>query len=59
MNHSVIIVTRPEMKHTVEEMKMRYASTIEDALAQAKAICGAGATITVIPDGVSVIAQTH
>ena len=59
MNHSVIIMTRPEMKHTVEEMKMRYASTIEDALAQAKAICGAGATITVIPDGVSVIAQTH
>ena len=59
MHHTVIVLTRPEMKTVVEDMKMRYASTIEDALAQAKAICGDGATITVIPDGVSVIAQTQ
>ena len=59
MHHTVIVVTRPEMKTVVEQMKMRYASTVEEAMEQARAICGDGATVTVIPDGVSVIAETN
>ena len=59
IHHTVIVVTRPEMKTVVEQMKMRYASTVEEAMEQARAICGDGATVTVILDGVSVIAETN
>ena len=55
MEHTVILVTRPELKTVAEEMKMRYAETLEDALAQAKALTGENASVTVVPDGVSVI----
>lgn len=48
-DHRVIFVTRPEMRTLVEEMKMEYAPTLEEAIAMA----GSG-SITVIPDGVSV-----
>ena len=47
--YRVIFVTRPEMKKTIEEMKMEYAPSLEVALQMA----GNG-SVTVIPDGVSV-----
>ena len=53
MNVGVSVATRPEMKTTVEEMKMRYAATLDDALARAHAL--GKKTTTVIPNGISVI----
>ena len=57
MKHSVIMVTRPEMKQTVEEMKMTYCTTIEEAVAAAKKEKGNDAFVTLIPNGISVIVQ--
>jgi len=55
-NHTVIVVTRPEMKSIVEAMKMRYAENLETALAIAHAL--GKHTQTVIPNGISVIVET-
>ena len=52
-NFTVIVVSRPEMRTMVEEMKMRYAASLEDALALAQAM--GKKTLTVIPNGISVI----
>ena len=57
MHHPVIYVTRPEMRATVEEMKMAWAPTLADALDQARALAGADAKITVVPNGISVIVR--
>ena len=57
--HRVIFVTRPELKETVEEMKMAYAESIADAMAMAREIKGENASVTVIPDGVSVIVRKN
>jgi nickel-dependent lactate racemase len=53
--HTVIMVTRPELKTLVEEMKMRYASSPEEALAMARAM--GKQSLTVIPNGISVIVR--
>ena len=50
MNYRVIIVTRPEMKDYICDMKMEYAPDLDTAVKMA----GSG-EITVIPDGVSLI----
>ena len=52
-NFTVIVVSRPEMRTMVEEMKMRYAATLDEALALARAM--GKKTLTVIPNGISVI----
>ena len=52
MKHRVIFVTRPEMAETVREMKMEYASSIDEAMKMA----GNG-TVTAIPNGISVIVK--
>ena len=44
-------------KSVVEAMKMRYAAAVEDALTIAKELRGGNASVTVIPDGVSVIVE--
>lgn len=54
-NFTVIVVSRPEMRQTVEDMKMRYAATLDDALAMAHAL--GKKSITVIPNGISVIVR--
>ena len=54
-NFTVIVVSRPEMKTTVEEMKMRYAATLDEALATARAL--GKKSLTVIPNGISVIVR--
>ena len=53
--HTVIMVTRPELRTMVEEMKMRYAASPEEAVAMARAM--GKRTLTVIPNGISVIVR--
>ena len=53
---TVIVVSRPEMKTMVEDMKMRYAATLDEALALARAL--GKKTLTVIPNGISVIVRS-
>jgi nickel-dependent lactate racemase len=57
MHHTVIYVSRPEMRQTIEEMKMRYAETLDEALRMAREIRGEDAKVTVIPNGISVIVR--
>lgn len=54
-NFTVILVTRPELKNMVEEMKMTYAESLPQAIDMARAM-GKG-SITVIPNGISVIVR--
>ena len=53
--HTVIMVTRPALKTMVEEMKMRYAPSLQEALAMARAM--GKESVTVIPNGISVIVR--
>ncbi len=53
--HRVVMVTRPALADVVRDMKMEYAASLQEALQRAYAIKGEGATLTVIPNGVSVI----
>ena len=55
MNYTVIFVTRPEMRRTVEEMKMVYSPSVEDAVSMAKSL--GKESLTVIPNGISVIVR--
>jgi len=55
MKYRVIVVTRPAMRGIVEDMKMLWAATPEEAVAMAKDM--GGKTLTVIPDGISVIVR--
>ena len=57
IKHRVIYVSRPEMEQTLREMKLEYAPTLEAALTMAKADKGENASITVIPNGISVIVK--
>ena len=57
MKHRVIYMSRPEMEQTLREMKLEYAPTLEAALTMAKADKGENASITVIPNGISVIVK--
>lgn len=56
IHHTVIFVTRPELKTIVEDMKMRFAPSLEAAIAQAAAM--GKKKIAFIPNGVSVIIDT-
>ena len=55
MHHTVIFVSRPEMKNMIEEMKMRYAPTLDKAVSMAKS--WGLESVTVIPNGVSVVVR--
>jgi nickel-dependent lactate racemase len=64
IHHPVIYVTRPEMRATVEEMKMTYAGSLDEAVAKARdavaktrGIRPEDATFTVVPNGISVIVR--
>jgi nickel-dependent lactate racemase len=60
LKYTIIMVTEAP-KDMVEAMHMKYAASIDEALAMAKAIVTAKGVsepkITVIPDGVSVIVK--
>lgn len=57
MKHHVIFVSRPEMEATLREMKLDYAPTLEAALEKAKQMKGENASITLIPNGISVMVK--
>ena len=52
-NFTVVVVTRTEMRQTVEDMKMRFAATLDEALDFARSL--GKSSLTVIPNGISVI----
>jgi nickel-dependent lactate racemase len=53
--HRVILVSRPEMEQIAKDMKMEYAKTLPEAMEAARDYVGRDASITVIPNGISVI----
>lgn len=55
MKHHVIIISDESNKQIIEDMKMTFASSIEEALTIADGIVGADSSIAVLPDGVSTI----
>lgn len=53
--YKLIFVTRPEMRGIIEDMKMTYAATLDEAMNMAR---GWGKkSVTVIPNGISVIVK--
>ncbi len=57
IHHEVILVTDQCDPQLIKSMHMTHAKTLKEALEIAKKKKGKNATITVIPDGVSVIVQ--
>jgi lactate racemase len=56
--HAHVIVVTDQCDHKlIEKMHMQAASTLKEALTLAEDIVGKNATITVVPDGVSVIVK--
>ncbi|QUH27330.1 nickel-dependent lactate racemase [Serpentinicella alkaliphila] len=55
IKHKVILVTDQCDPQLVRDMKMIHAYTLDEALKMAYEIKGQNATVTVVPDGVSVI----
>jgi len=54
-SHKVIMVTREGLRQTVEEMKMIYAASLDDALNMAEQFTHPDYSLNVIPNGISVI----
>ena len=57
MKHHVVFVSRPEMEKILRDMKLDYAPSLEEAMAKARAIKGEGASVTIIPNGISVMVK--
>ena len=57
MKHHVIFVSRPEMEQTLREMKLDYAPNLETAMAMARSMKGESASVTLIPNGISVMVK--
>jgi nickel-dependent lactate racemase len=57
--HHVIFVADPSVRRKIEEMKMTWAETPEDAWKIACKEKGSNAKLTVIPDGISVIVRQN
>lgn len=58
IRHKVIFVTEEENRGIIEDMKMIYAPDIETAMEMARNIKGEDASLTVIPDGISVVVRS-
>jgi nickel-dependent lactate racemase len=56
--HHVIFVTRNELKEEILAMKMEYAPTVDEAVSTAKGFFRSDPSVTVIPNGISVIVET-
>ena len=54
MKHRVIFVTRPALAETIRQMKMDYAASLDEAMQKARETAGSNASVTVIPNGVSI-----
>ena len=57
MKHRVIFVSRPQMEQTLREMKLDYAPDLNTAVQMARQEKGQNATVTLIPNGISVVVQ--
>ena len=57
MKHHVIFVSRPQMEQTLREMKLDYAPDLASAMAIAKQLKGENASVTVSPNGISVMVK--
>lgn len=55
IKHRLIFVSRPEMRKMIEDMKMVYAASLDEAVALAKS--WGKESVTVIPNGISVIVR--
>ena len=55
--HTVLFVAAPEQKQLIEDLKAHYFPTLEEAYAEARRIKGENATVTCIPNGISVIVR--
>jgi len=55
--NTVIYVSDPKRKRLLEDMKIRYAEDLGEALALARELKGKDASITVVPNGVSVVVE--
>ncbi len=53
--HPVIFVARPEQKEMIEGLKMTWAADVNQALELARKIKGNDASITCIPNGISLV----
>lgn len=53
--HHIIFVTRPELRQIITDMKMEYAPDLTKAFARARELKGEKASVTVIPNGISLI----
>ena len=58
IKHRVIFVSRLEMEQTLREMKLDYAPDLETAMAMAKRDKGENASVTLIPNGISVMVKS-
>ncbi|MDD4509951.1 MAG: lactate racemase domain-containing protein [Oscillospiraceae bacterium] len=54
-HHRIIFVSDPKTKTIIEDIKLEYAPTLEEALERAFAEKGEQAHLVVIPDGISVV----
>ncbi len=57
MKHKVIFVSPAERKELLEEMKLSWAPDLDTAVAMAKQDRGEAASITIIPNGISVVVR--
>lgn len=57
IDHTVIMVTDQCDHSMITDMKMKVANTLQEAMKMAEEIVGKDASITVVPDGVSVIVK--
>ena len=55
--HHVYFVAKPELREVITEMKMEYVPSLEEAYRRARAEKGEQASLTVIPNGISLIIQ--
>lgn len=55
--NTVIYVSDPARRQLLEDMKIHYAADLDEALAMARRIAGKDASLTVIPNGVSVVVE--
>ena len=55
--YTVIFVADPAQKEMIEGLKMTYAATLDEAYAMARKIKGEDATLTCIPNGISVVVR--
>jgi nickel-dependent lactate racemase len=54
-HHRIIFVCEPKIKPLIEDIKLEYAPTLEEALDRAFAEKGEDAHLVIIPDGISVV----